>query len=249
MKARQDLNILLYSQKANGTDNDTPKIPNDYISIRLGDVEKVKSQLQQDYIKVIDENRCLSNSTLRNTIYHFILRADEISRTAISAGMSYDESVALADVYICKADKCTDIAQISELFFDMCIDYTERICEIVTDTVASPHIRKCKAYIYENHNISVKKLAELTGLNQSYLSKLFSKEVGISIKKFITNVKIETAKNLLSYTNLSYIEIAYSLGFSSQSSFIRAFKTETGETPKKYRESNRFNLLLNDQLL
>ena len=238
MKVRQELNMLLYSQKADGQDNDTLQVPNDYISIRLGDIEKVKNHLESGRIKMSDNNRILSDNKTRNNIYYFILKADEIARTVISVGMSNDEAYALTDIYICKADKCTNDNQLSEIFADMCLDFTERINEIVADTIASPHIRKCKAYIYENLNgdLSVKGLSKLTGLNPSYLSKLFSKEVGIPIKKFVTRAKMDTSQNLLRYTNLTYIEIAYSLGFSSQSSFIRTFKSEVGITPKKYRE-------------
>ncbi|MGN0638631.1 MAG: helix-turn-helix domain-containing protein [Huintestinicola sp.] len=53
-----------------------------------------------------------------------------------------------------------------------------------------------------------------------------------------TKAKISTACDLLRNTSLRYIEIAYSLGFSTQSMFIRTFKCETGLTPKKYREQN-----------
>lgn len=48
--------------------------------------------------------------------------------------------------------------------------------------------------------------------------------------------KIDTAQNLLRYSDLSYLDIAIALGFSSQSAFIDSFKTATGTTPKKYRE-------------
>ncbi|MBP0955799.1 MAG: helix-turn-helix transcriptional regulator, partial [Oscillospiraceae bacterium] len=100
------------------------------------------------------------------------------------------------------------------------------------------HIRKCIAYIYSNLNadLSVKGLAAYLGLDPSYLSRLFSKETGSTVKRFVTKAKISTACDLLRNTSLRYIEIAYSLGFSTQSMFIRTFKSETGLTPKKYRE-------------
>ena len=75
-------------------------------------------------------------------------------------------------------------------------------------------------------------------LNATYLSRLFRKEVGISLKQFVKEARVDIAKNLLRYSNLSYLVISVSLGFSSQSSFIAVFKEITGVTPKVYREKN-----------
>ena len=113
------------------------------------------------------------------------------------------------------------------------------MAEIKKESAHSIHIRKCIAYIYQNQNadLSVKGLAAYLGLNPSYLSKRFSKEVGTTLKRFVTEARISTACDLLKNTDLPYIEIAYSLGFSTQSMFIRIFKAQMGVTPKTYREN------------
>lgn len=72
----------------------------------------------------------------------------------------------------------------------------------------------------------------------SYLSRLFKKEVGVSISTYIRDLKIESAKELLKYGEMSMIEIANHLSFSSQSHFIQQFRDATGVTPKKYRDEN-----------
>ena len=82
----------------------------------------------------------------------------------------------------------------------------------------------------------MKVLASVTGLNPSYLSRLFSKEVGRPIKQFILAAKVDTAQNLLRHSELSYSRIATALGFSSQSAFIAVFDRFVQMTPKVYRE-------------
>ncbi|MDD6991724.1 MAG: AraC family transcriptional regulator [Oscillospiraceae bacterium] len=56
------------------------------------------------------------------------------------------------------------------------------------------------------------------------------------MKRLTAPIIPTTACDLLKNTDLPYIEIAYSLGFSTQSMFIRIFKAETELTPKQYRE-------------
>ena len=78
-------------------------------------------------------------------------------------------------------------------------------------------------------------LAEHVGLTPSYLSALFKKKTGLSVSDYIMKKKIETAENMLRYTESSYSEIAATLSFSSQSHFIKAMKAQTGMTPRQYR--------------
>ena len=89
------------------------------------------------------------------------------------------------------------------------------------------------AHIHEN--ITVSELAEVVGLNETYLSKLFKKEMKCTVSEYIRNEKIEEACWLLSYTDKSSIEIATDLSFSSHSYFISVFKKVKGVTPKEYR--------------
>ena len=106
------------------------------------------------------------------------------------------------------------------------------------EDVISLHVRKSIDYIYENlhKNLSIKDIAEFFGLNPSYLSKLFLKETGTTIKDFVTNAKIRTAENMLKYSDFSYLDISLAMGFSSQSAFISTFRKVTGDTPGEYRK-------------
>lgn len=238
MKARRELSGYLYSRKANGGSDDGKALQNDYSEVCRGNPEAVMGMLQKGEMALKNNGRCLSGDTFRNMLYGFIIQSEVLAGVVISEGMGRDEAYALADIYARKADKCALCEQLEGLFADMCLDFTERMGEIKKEAAVSLHIRKCIAYIYGNLNadLSVKGLAAYLGLDPSYLSRLFSKETGTTLKRFVIKAKISTACDLLINTSLRYIEIAYSLGFSTQSMFIRTFKGETGLTPKKYRE-------------
>ena len=103
--------------------------------------------------------------------------------------------------------------------------------------ILSKPIVLCLNYIYSHihYRITIKELAEYLSLSESYLSKLFLKEMGIPLSHYITDLKIEKAKNLLQYSDYSIVEIANYFSFASQSHFIQVFQKKTSITPYKYR--------------
>jgi len=72
-------------------------------------------------------------------------------------------------------------------------------------------------------------------LHPAYLASLFKKEVGETFANYVTRRRVETAKALLTRTEYTYSQIAYSLSFCSQSHFIKVFREGTGYTPRQYR--------------
>ena len=181
--------------------------------------------------------RSLSENELKNGKYHFVITATFLAESGIDAGLSHDEAYMIADIYSRKADRADTCGDLQILLQNMCLDYTERISEIKKEDTTSFHIRKCINYIYEDlsADLSVKGLADLTNLNVSYLCKLFKQETGETIKEYVTAAKMDTAQNLLKYSDLSCSEIATSLGYCSQSAFTYAFRRFIGTTPGKYR--------------
>ena len=80
-------------------------------------------------------------------------------------------------------------------------------------------------------------LGDKVNLSPTYLSDLLKKETGRSAKDHVNDFLVDKAKNLLWNTEDSVAEIAYSLGFNYPHYFSRLFKTKTGLTPQKYRET------------
>lgn len=87
-------------------------------------------------------------------------------------------------------------------------------------------------------NVSVF-LADKMHSEYSALSKLFSAETGMTIEKYVIAQKVELAKELLSYGELSLTEIAARLNYSSVAYLSAQFKTVTGMTPSQYKNSGK----------
>jgi AraC-like DNA-binding protein len=85
--------------------------------------------------------------------------------------------------------------------------------------------------------LSVNYLATKVNLSHNYLSDLLKKETGRSAKDHINDFLVNKAKTKLLNSESSISEIAYSLGFNYPHYFSRLFKSKTGVTPQKYRQS------------
>lgn len=238
MNTDRDLNYRLYLQREEGF----RRLPisseyEKYNAVSSGNVEKVK----ENFIKIKENyyngKGVLSDDPVKNVRYHFIISTALISRVCIENGMSHDLAYTLSDIYIRRADKCESIEKIIDMIGEMHIDYAERMRELKKGNVISIHIRKCIDYIYENlqEKLTVRSMAEYLQIDPTYLSKLFSKEVGMSFREFIINARVGAAKNMLAYSDFSFSDVSLSLGFSSQSAFTDTFKKSTGMTPGKYR--------------
>ena len=236
MKVRNELNYCLFIQKTCNIQRQPLNTELErYASICNGDVATVNQYLKESSNLF---PRHLSEHPLRSARYHLAITASDISKACIQSGMGHDEAYTLADIYIRKADKSETYEQLTKLYQELHLDFTERMQEIRKQSVISLHIRKCIDYIYENlgQKLTVNDLAAYCELHPSYLSELFYSETGKHLKQFVLEAKIDTAQNLLKYSDLTYLDISVSLGFSSQSAFISTFRKISGITPKRYRD-------------
>ncbi len=103
-----------------------------------------------------------------------------------------------------------------------------------------PAIDHISEHFLEN-DIPMENLAELCGISYSYFKKIFVKKYSVSPKKYIINLKINNACELLKTQNHTVSQISQMCGFSDIYFFSRQFKTYMGITPtefqKKYKSS------------
>lgn len=93
-------------------------------------------------------------------------------------------------------------------------------------------------YIQEHYDqaLSLDILAEKVYLTPHYLSSIFIQEKGIGINKYLKNVRMEKAREMLRDTNMKISAISERVGYSSVSYFCRSFRNEYGVTPDQYRK-------------
>ncbi len=116
------------------------------------------------------------------------------------------------------------------------------IREVISDRVVgekpNKHILEIQRYIHENiANCSLgnQSIATHMFFTQSYLCVLFRKHTGETLNEYITEVRMEKAKDYLRNTRLKLFEIAERIGFNDPNYFSAAFRKHTGCTPSEYR--------------
>lgn len=209
-----------------------------YQAVCSGDVDFVQKNCRENAFTNLEGAGILSTNPIINIKYHFVVTVAMITRRCVEAGMELEQAFRLSDFYILKMDSCPSIEDISKLHKQMALDYTRKMILVKKNSILSKPVVLCMDYIYThiNQQISVGELAEHVKLSPSYLSRLFKKELNISISDYICERKIEKAQNLLRYSDYSLVEITNYLAFSSQSYFIQTFRKLVGVTPKKYRD-------------
>ena len=76
-------------------------------------------------------------------------------------------------------------------------------------------------------------------MNAAYLSALFSHAVGMPFKTYLTEVRLEKARELLGDPAKSISEVAAAVGYASENRFRSVFKKLTGLSPRMWRETFR----------
>ncbi|MCR4908795.1 MAG: AraC family transcriptional regulator [Lachnospiraceae bacterium] len=187
----------------------------------------------------------LSPDPLKQEIYLGIVAITIASRAAIEGGLHPETAFYLSDISIQRLDACSDPNTALKTVYEAEIHYAELVAELKNAGSVNPaeenrHISHCKDYIFAHmhEKLTINDIARAIGLAPNYLSALFHKCEGKTLKQYILEEKVSLIKNMLTYSSYSYIQIAAYLGFSSQSHMGQEFKKVTGMTPRAFREKN-----------
>lgn len=209
-----------------------------YDAVSHGNIDAVRKNCQARRFSESEGVGHLSTDPVLNIKYHFVITCALVTRVCIEAGMIEEQGYRLSDYYIQQLDSLHTISDVENLHDIMVIDFTTKMRMTNAHLCTSKPVQDALNYIYIHRDepVSVDAVAESVGVSSGYLSRIFKKEVGVSVSDYVRQKKIETASNLLKYSPYSMVDIANRLSFSSQSHFIQTFKKVIGTTPLKYRQ-------------
>ena len=99
-------------------------------------------------------------------------------------------------------------------------------------------IELVKKYILNNYkeNLTLGKVAEVAYINPNYLSEIFKCKTGENFVEYITRIRIEKAKKLLSKLEYKTYQVGQMVGYEDPSYFSKVFKKTVGISPSEYRD-------------
>jgi two-component system response regulator YesN len=204
-----------------------------------------------DNVRQINVKECMAllNDMLDYLVYQFkkspeIIRnrlgelMALVTRIAIKAGApetemldhSHEQVMALATV-----QKATDMRSWAAN------SLAEILAAIPTPlSTGSDAVQQAIDYIHRRQHqpdITLNEVADAVGLSASHLASQLKCRVGMSYKRYLIALRLDTAKKLLRTTNMTVTAIAEAVGYQNVTNFYRLFQRETGTTPAAFRRT------------
>ena len=132
----------------------------------------------------------------------------------------------------------------SNIIFENIVDIKHEVVEDIDDK----NLLKWKTAIenlivseslFKNSELTLIEIAKKLEINIAIISKTVNQEFGVNFNDFVNNYRVEAVKNSFAkgeHKKSTLLGIAYDCGFNSKATFNRAFKKNTGKTPKEYLE-------------
>ncbi|TCT15537.1 AraC-like DNA-binding protein [Natranaerovirga pectinivora] len=239
------------SNKKNGDDLYQPKNDFDVYANRVFERYKTEQRLLK-YISNGDQKSALAEAekfvsapfeprlknSLRNLKY-LLSTANALFRKSIERNEIHPIYLhEISSKFVNQIENASTSTALNNLYEKMIRDYCLLVRNKSTNQY-SPTVRQILHHIEFNldSKLNLNDLAEKYNLSVPYLSSLFKKEVGITIIKYINQLRIQTAIKLLNTSLLSIQEIASFVGIYDFNYFTKIFKKETGITPSDYRKN------------
>lgn len=201
---------------------------------RVSDAVRISREMDQDAGR-------LSKKGLSHWKNLSIVGITLTARAAIDSGISPGEAYRLSGYYINRCDSCASAAEICSARDEAIRDLTEKVRQKREQKEGSNYTEACRNYISRHYRekLYLEDVAEKIGISASYLSRRFSRDMGISFQEYVTRVRIDRASNMLRYSELTLAQIAEYVNFPSQSYFGRVFREHMNMTPRQYRDRFR----------
>lgn len=220
--------------------------------VKSGDLEGIKKLYRKTEVDVeFSTIGNVSSDFFKKYEYYMVTGIILFSRAAVEAGVSVERAYELSDIFL----RELSVAKTLPEYFEISMLSTLMFTKLVADdnNKKYPFVDACKDYIARNLRkpFKIQDIGRMIGVNNSYLSKVFSKTENMTISQYVTKKRCMHAANLLRYSEYSISEIAEYFCFSSQSHFGVQFKKIYGITPReyrnKYKESGTYNIIQNKQ--
>lgn len=143
----------------------------------------------------------------------------------------------------CKKEQHTDLS-LMQYFYSFLNNFNEHYSDKKIHS-KNAYMTRAVEYIKQNYNknISVENIANLLGIERSYLSRLFKAYKNKSTQNYIIDYRMYKAKQLFEEEDLNVSQVCAAVGYTNIYCFSRIFKSRVGMPPKDYMEKYRKKIM------
>lgn len=172
-------------------------------------------------------------SDIQIKVIDFVLRAERQAFLKTNKTYKFDGR----SNYLEEVVGASDINVLKRWFIEKIAESTNTIAKAQENIQRTP-VEKALRYIDENYgkDISLDEMSQMMGISSYYFSKLFKNETGTNFIDYLTNIRINKAKELLDEGRMSVKEIGLEVGYPDPNYFSRIFKKNVGKSPSEYKE-------------
>jgi two-component system response regulator YesN len=161
-----------------------------------------------------------------------------IIKNATIQGITLDEKYTQDEVI--KFLKSANSLEELKIWMNKFVEYVIFEIQKLRDDKNINYIRKAKRYIEQNYtdpDLNIDKLCNMLFISPNYFSAMFKKSTNMTFTKYLTQIRLEKAKQLLKSTDKKSFEIADVVGFVDPNYFSYCFKKNVGLSPSQFRKS------------
>lgn len=202
------------------------------MALKIGDIENIEQYIKR-FFEHYKEKKCFSPSQLKRACLQLIYN---ILRKLVEWNIDFDFNITNKESLEVVIDKMNSFEELEQFL----IKRVSKIATTINERKINQnqcYIKKAIKYIDKHYkdDITIKDVAQAVYLTPNYFANLFKEETGKTIISYLTEVRIEKAKQLLKTTQLKIYEIAAAVGYQDSKYFGQVFKKQIGITPNDYR--------------
>lgn len=232
---RSKKDIYIYEEEISASEN-TVIIAKDRLDEVIAAIDSNnKDEIEQSVQKLFDElGNDPQEDTLRLNVNYLLFRLIH-KATEMADDINQEEVLR----FIAEHSTENEILRGSSMHLTyFCIEYSQYLSQL-RENISGGVVLEIEKEIRDNYmeNITLRDLGKKYFVNSSYLGQIFQKKYNKSFKDYLTEYRIEMAKQKLLNTDMRIAEIAESVGYKDSDYFLKKFIEANGCTPSKYRKN------------
>ncbi|MBP1991406.1 helix-turn-helix domain-containing protein [Paenibacillus eucommiae] len=201
--------------------------------VKNGQVESAKQSLEQWIEAIIMQDEGIQYRHVQGAFMQLLVNLTDI---ADNVQLDLNQSMKIQNNLYAVLLQLKDIEEMAA-FIGEIIECTALHIHETFQLKSNLHVEEVLRMIDEScgADVTLTTAAERLNLNPSYLSRVFKESTGGTLMDYLTGVRIEKSKHLLTESSLKIKEIGERLGYTQANYFTKLFRSYTGLTPGEYR--------------